>query len=313
MNKETILSSCFVLFLASCTGLDLPERDSSDSSFLCISEASLRGVSPVSRVTAGYTPIQEGSIGVFLADPSGTNKNYLSVDNRLYDYKEEGWTGNPAIMLGEENASVCAYYPYVLDYINSAEIPLENRVYDVAYDLAYATAQEVDGTSKFKVSFQMKRAYALLTLNISRTDKVKDAITISNIALGGADYKGLNKKNTLNISNGEYGTATAADDNVLNFSFPEGDGITLEPGASSVQKFLLVPAASLENGLKITLTVYNATTTVSTVITEIKKFEAGYESTVSLKLDGTMIGIESVTIQEWVEHTIDGGIPLPIS
>lgn len=287
-----------------------------DSSFLCISEASLRGVSPVSRATDGYTVITEGSIGVFLVDVSETNENYLPVINRAYDYSDKGWAGNPSIMLGESEASVCAYYPYVEGYIESAKIPLQSRVYDAAHDLAYATAQQVDGTSNFKVSFKMKRAYALLTLNIVRDAKATGDITISNIALGGVDNIGiLNKENTLNISSGVYGTATAADgaDNVLNFNFPKGEEITLVPGGTSEQKFLLVPAAGLDNGLRITLTVYNENTTVSTVISEITKFEAGYQSTVSLKLDGTVLNIESVTIEELVDHQIDGGVPvLPV-
>lgn len=316
MNKETILSSFFVLFLASCSGSELPEGYSLDSSFLCVSEASLRGVSPVSRATQGYTAIQEGSIGVFLADVLATGENYIAVDNRAYDYSDGAWVGNPSsIKLGESAASVCAYYPYVEGYTSSAKIPLQNRVYDAAHDLAYATAQTVDGSSNFKVSFQMKRAYALLTLNIVRTSAVNDTITISNIALGGADNIGLNKENTLNISSGVYGTATAADvpNNVLNFNFPKGKEITLAPGGTSEQKFLLVPATALDNGLRITLTVYNETTTVSTVIPEITKLEAGYQSTVGLKFDGTMLGIESVTTEEWVDHPIDGGIPLPVN
>lgn len=287
-----------------------------DSSFLCISEASLRGVSPVSRAKEGYTAITQGSIGVFLADEMETNENYLPVINRAYDYSDKGWAGNPSIMLGESEASVCAYYPYVEGYIESAKIPLQSRVYDADHDLAYAIAQTVDGTSNFKVSFQMRRAYALLTLNIARDAKATGEITISNIALGGVDNKGiLNKENTLNISSGKYGTATAADapDNVLNFNFPKGKEIKLGPGDNSEQKFLLVPAAALTNGLRITLTVYNENTTVSTVISEITKFEAGYQSTVSLKLDGTVLNIESVTIEEWVDHQIDGGVPvLPV-
>lgn len=313
MNKETILSSFFVLLLASCSGSGLPEADSLDSSFLCISEASLRGVSPVSRAT-GYTAITQGSIGVFLADVSETNDNYLPVINRAYDYSDKGWAGNPSIMLGESAASVCAYYPYVDGYAESTKIPLKSRVYDAAHDLAYATAQSVDGTSNFKVSFKMSRAYALLTLNIARASNATGEITISNIALGGADNTGLNKENTLNISSGKYGTATAADapDNVLNFPFPKEKEIKLGPGDNSEQKFLLVPAAALTNGLRITLTVYNETTTVSTVISEITKFEAGYQSTVSLKLDGTVLNIESVTIEEWVDHQIDGGVVLPV-
>lgn len=317
MNKATILSSFFVLFLASCSGSELPYVDSSDSSYLCISEASLRGVSPVSRATPGYTAITAGSIGVFLDDVLTTNENYIPVDNRAYDYSDGAWVGNPSsIKLGESAASVCAYYPFVEGYTSSAAIPLQSRVYDAAHDLAYATAQTVDGTSKFEVSFQMKRAYALLTLNIARDANATGEITISNIALGGADSKGiLNKENTLNISSGKYGTATAADgaDNALNFPFPKGGEITLAPDGTSEQKFLLVPAAGLDKGLRITLTVYNETTTVSTVISEITKFEAGYQSTVSLKLDGTVLNIESVTTEEWVDHQIDGGVPvLPV-
>lgn len=316
MNKETILSSFFVLLLASCSGSELPEGDSLDSSFLCISEASLRGVSPVSRATDGYTAITQGSIGVFLADVSEKNENYLPVINRAYDYSDKGWAGNPSIMLGESAASVCAYYPYVDSYAESTKIPLQSRVYDADHDLAYAIAQTVDGTSNFKVSFQMRRAYALLTLNIARDAKATGEITISNIALGGVDnYKGiLNKENTLNISSGVYGTATAADapDNALNFPFPKEKEIKLRPNENSEQKFLLVPAADLDKGLRITLTVYNETTTVSTVISEITKFEAGYQSTVSLKLDGTVLNIESVTIEEWVDHQIDGGVVLPV-
>lgn len=314
MNKETILSSFFVLLLASCSGSELPEGEPLDSIFLCISEASLRGVSPVSRATEGYTAITEGSIGVFLADASETNENYLPINNHTYNYSEAGWVGSPSsIKLGESDAWVCAYYPYVESYNTSAEIPLQSRVYDAAHDLAYAINQPVNGNSNYEVSFLMKRAYAMLTLNIARGMDATGEITISNIAFGGADNPGLNKTNTLNISTGEYGTAIAADspNNALDFSF-EGKEIKLAPNGTSKQEFLLVPVADLTKGLKITLTVYNETTTVSTVISEITKFEAGYQSTVNLKLDGTMLNIESVTIEEWVDHQIDGGIPLPV-
>lgn len=289
-------------------------------------EASMNDLQPASRA-GGKATITEGSIGVFLDNISG-GTDYDPKNNVCYtaEKKENAtvWNSDDALFFNTSIANVCAYYPYVNDaaYADSKKIPLTTRVYDAAYDLSYATNIPMNATQQVangstsgagcQVNFSMKHAYALLELNLTR-DNLKDDVTISKIEIAAT---GLNASNTLDITNGSYGNATALPSKAV-YAI-EKELTLLKNDALTKPVLLIVPMTTTGNPeLKFTFTLKNTgNPTMSATINSIKQFEKAKKYIVNLSVNGTGLEASSVTILPWKEVSVtnsSGGsfIPLP--
>lgn len=288
-------------------------------------EASMNDLQPASRA-GGKATITEGSIGVFLNNISG-GTDYDTKNNVCYtaEKKENAtvWNSDDALFFNTSIANVCAYYPYVNDaaYADSKKISLTTRVYDAAYDLSYATDIPMNATQQVangstsgagcQVNFSMKHAYALLELILTR-GSLKDDVTISKIEIAAT---GLNASNTLDITSGSYGSATALPSKAV---YTIEEELTLLKGGTLTKPVLLiVPMTTIGNPeLKFTFTLKNTgNPTMSATISSIKQFEKAKKYIVNLSVNGTGLEASSVTILPWTEVTVNNAgnsfIPLP--
>lgn len=292
-------------------------------------EASMNDLQPASRA-GGKATITEGSIGVFLNNISG-GTDYDTKNNVCYTAEKDAnngtvvWNSDDALFFNTSIANVCAYYPYVNDaaYADSKKIPLTTQVYDAAYDLSYATNIPMNATQQVangsmdgagcQVSFSMKHAYALLELNLTRGN-LKDDVTISKIEIAAT---GLNASNTLDITSGSYGSATALPGKAVYII--EEELTLLKGGTLTKPVLLIVPMTTTGNPeLKFTFTLKNTgNPTMSATINSIKQFEKAKKYIVNLSVNGTGLDASSVTILPWKEVSVtnsSGGgsfIPLP--
>lgn len=289
-------------------------------------EASMNDLQPASRADSKKT-IEAGSIGVFLDNASGGTdydpKNNVCYTAETDDSGATVWNSDDALFFNTTTANVCAYYPYVnsADFGDSKKIPLTTQVYDAAYDLSYATdipmnATEgeangsMDGAGN-SVKFSMTHAYALLELNLKR-GSLKDDVTISKIEITAS---GLNASNTLDITSGSYGTATASADKAV---YTITEELALTKGNTLTKPVLLiVPMTTGSPELKFTFTLKNTgNPTMSATIKTITQFEQAKKYIVNLTVNGTGLDASSVTILPWTEVNVTntgGGsfIPLP--
>lgn len=290
-------------------------------------EASMNDLQPASRADSKKT-IEAGSIGVFL-DNVSSGTDYDPKKNVCYTAEKDDagttvWNSDDALFFNTSTANVCAYYPYVNDdaYADSKKIPLTTQVYDAAYDLSYATNipmnanenEATQGTPGNRVRFSMTHAYALLELNLTR-GSLKDDVTISKIEITAS---GLNASNTLDITSGSYGTATA----LAGGTYAIDEEMLLTAGGSLKKSFLIVPMTITGQAeLKFTFTLKNTgnptmNPTMSATINTITQFEKAKKYIVNLTVNGTGLEASSVTILPWKEVNVTntgGGsfIPLP--
>lgn len=288
-------------------------------------EASMNDLQPASRADSKKT-IEAGSIGVFLDNVSG-GTDYDPKKNVCYTAEKDEnakivWNSDDALFFNTSTANVCAYYPYVDGeaYADSKKIPLTTQVYDAAYDLSYATNvlmnadqnEATSGTPGNRVRFSMTHAYALLELNLKR-GSLKDDVTISKIEITAS---GLNASNTLDITSGSYGSASASD-KAVDYTIEE-ELTLLKNDALTKPVLLIVPmTASGKPELKFTFTLKNTgNPTMSATISSITQFEKAKKYIVNLTVNGTGLEASSVTVLSWreVNVTNTGGgsfIPLP--
>lgn len=271
--------------------------------------ASTGELQPETRA-ATYTTINSGSIGVFL-NPKNVGeydvKKNVKYTASIVDGKTVWSSVDPLFFTGFM-AKVCAYHPYVagVSYENCKSMTLRTQKYDVAYDLSYAkeiwmnatlgVANGMESGAGNRVKFSMDRAYALLELNFKRGN-LKDDAVISRIEVTAT---GLKSTNTLDISTGAYGTATAARDNKFILAYESGREISLPKNTSATpvaQQILVVPATGLSN-MNLTLTLKSTgSPTLSTSVSGISQFERGKKYILNMTVNATSVEFLSMQVQ----------------
>lgn len=267
---------------------------------LVIEGAAEAGPEPVSRAaTRAAVSITEGSIGVFLADAASGNYEPRANACYTYDGTKGAWGSDDALFFSEADANVCAYYPYDASQMNSKAILLTTQAYDRGKDLSFAT-NTVMSAANNKVTFTMDHAYALMELNLKR-ENIKDDIAISQIDLVAT---GLMASNTVDITNGTYGTATALPGG--KFTLKEESAITIPKNTATVQrKILLVPTGTFAGGTKFSFTLDDKeSTTMSATIASLTGYGKKKKYIVNLTVNGTEIEVQSVTVVPWTETAI---------
>lgn len=302
---KALLPVACLMLLSACSADEMSSGIGEDALLTVLGLRSPIGHSEVdSRAAAGFTDITSGSMGLFLDNPAGRD-NYAPKKNLKYTASIDGltvkWSTDKRIFLVSADAEVCAYYPYVDEYTDRNAIPLSSRVHDAAHDLVYSTVSLMN-LSNTGVTFQMKRAYALITLNIKRGN-IKDDCTVKAVTFGG----GLNHSAKLNITDGTMTGTVAADRGKLTFEAPELTEFTVPANSSHVKKeFLLVPLTTiLTAGLEVMFTFADGQTASATI--GISTLQAGNQYVVNLVLNNTSMG-SSVTVDKvWTSHPVDNG------
>lgn len=253
MRKILFIGLIFSL-LCSCSNLDYTEGgDGEFGTPLSVTSASIL----MTRGTS--TTLTNGSIGVFRLAANG----YTAQNNVRYDYNSTtgAWVKNSNdIYLGNNAATICAYSPIgaagVTATADPTKITLTSQKYDVAQDLCYA--RNVTGVTNAlpNVSFDMLRAYAKMTFNITHpASTYSGAGVVTQIGIANA---GLNSTGTLNVTNGTYGAGTTGTVS-FNPSIP-----AIAVGQTVSTSVMLVPVTTAMSGnLTFTFTVDGAVKTMT--------------------------------------------------
>lgn len=304
MRTKILLPSVYALCLCLLCGCNsgegpgVPDEGGDLRVPLVVNGAMEGEAEPVTRAT---TTIESGSIGVFLADADVSGSNYEPRVNACYTYNttDSKWASDDALFFSEADANVCAYYPYDADQTDSHAIKLTTQKYDAAKDLSFAVNSTMNATNN-SVTFNMNHAYALMEINLKR-ENIKDDISFEKIDLVAA---GLNASNTVDITDGTYGTSTGCVDGT--FTYREDAAISLPKTSNTVQcKVLLVPTGTLTSGTKFSFTLDDAeSTTMSVTITSLTQYEKKKKYIVNLTVNGTEVVTQSVTVKEWTEKTV---------
>lgn len=247
--------------------------------------------------TAVTVPLENGDqIGVFLTAISG---NYT---NTCYTRDDGIWRPNTlrdrSSLLG--SGMVCAYYPWKKTF-TTTDFSLIPQLYTVENDICFAMNQAIDDhTGQAPVAFEMKRAYAMLELEVVRSTAQDDAL-LTALKL---ENKMLPAFRSLNIATGIYGTLTTAGE----LAFP-GLRIVLSRNNTTSLRILLPPCEVLNSsGLKVTFIVYGKKISFMVSTNSVmKKFEAGKCYKVKVNANGTYYVVAAVTLADWNLQDLDNG------
>ena len=235
-------------------------------------------------------------IGVFLAATSGNYTNTCYIRNSgIWRPKT---SGDRSSLLG--SGTVCAYYPWGTTFA-STDFSLTPQLYTVENDICFATNQAIDDhTGQAPVAFEMKRAYAMLKLDVVRSTTQDDAL-LTALKL---ENSMLPAFRSLDIATGSYGTLTMAGELVFS-----GLSIVLPRNNTTSLKILLPPCEALDSsGLKVTFTLYGKFLSFTVSTNEVmKKFEAGKCYKVTVNANGTYYAVGEVTLADWSLQDMDNG------
>lgn len=320
LSITRLLSVGSCLLLGSCSqGEDALTSGASGNALLPISvEASLADV--VTTRTAGYTPVPSGgAIGVFRTAPVTAD----SPAQRDVKYTYNGTKWNPEseanqIVVGAENATLCAYYPQgkVSFTTNTTQTALTVKDYSAANDLCYADkpVQAAVNNANRTVSFQMEHAYSRLQIHITRssTADYPNACKITSIqmepATAGSEFYTARTINVgLPATNGSQLTGSKAASWTLNTAALAMGTAGISKGATdtSIDKLFPPQAFSTNIGTKLTLTIDGKNQTVTVPYAKLTGLKAGEISRIMLEIQGTELVVESVQIKQWT--TINSG------
>lgn len=124
----------------------------------------------------------DGKLGVFLTGGAG----YASAAYQ-YTGKNGYWTSDNPLMLGPDDATICAWYPY--DYYipaNSAALgtfPLYAQKYSTESDLVFLSSVSGLNNRNSSLNIRLAHAYALLEFRIQRDATYKGAGSIGKISI----------------------------------------------------------------------------------------------------------------------------------
>lgn len=165
-----------LLALFSCSDDRLPrhpgDTDGEQVPLRVASATAGNGLGVQTRAAGDRDTLQAGSsIGLFLKEDAANG--YSALGNLRFDYATPFWETGEQILLGEQNATLAAYYPYSAGKVNP--VMLRCQRYALSEDLHY-------------VNFQANKDVSDVTLNLSR---VYSRIEFSFI--GHSAYKGDGK------------------------------------------------------------------------------------------------------------------------
>lgn len=314
LSITRLLSVGSCLLLGSCSqGEDALTSGAPGNALLPISvEASLADV--VATRTTGYTPVPSGgAIGVFRTAP--VTADSPAQRDVKYTYNGTQWSPESEakqIVVGAENATLCAYYPQgkVSFTVNTTQTALTVKDYSAANDLCYADkpVQAAVNNANRAVSFLMEHAYSRLQIHITRssTADYPNACKITSIqmepATAGSEFYTARTINVgLPATNGSQLTGSKAASWTLNTAALAMGATGISKGATDtgIDKLFPPQAFSTNVGTKLTLTIDGKNRTVTVPYAKLTGLKAGEISRIMLEIQGTELVVESVQIKQW--------------
>lgn len=314
MKKNLIYISAVCALLCSCSNTDNPadNKDNGITKALSVSSTSMDAFA--TRAATELTT-DGAAIGMFLKDDAGSG--YVAADNSNVKYvytaantpKWGGATTADVIYLNNNNAQVCAYYPYDATVTDATAVALlsQENLLDGSKDLSYSiyNAGTLNNTNN-EIALTMNHAYAKITFSITRDQSYAGTCAITNVKL--EDVTNPDSKiiasSTLNITDGTYSSPTFGAVNIsVDATTAVFDGIATPEDVS----VLMVPVAALDDLTKISFTVdsnlMSTTLDTSAATGTLKALAAGTNYKINVTIKGKGLQITTVSITDWVDDT----------
>ncbi len=319
MKKELIYLSAACAFLCSCSNDDngVATKDNGVMKALAVSSASMDAFA--TRAGSVTELATEGAaIGMFLKDDP-TN-GYVAADNSNIQYvytaantpKWGGATPADVIYLNNNDAQVCAYYPYDAAVTDPAAVALtsQENLVDGSKDLCYSYYNTANlNNANNQIALTMQHAYSKITFSITRDESYASTCAVTNIKIEdatNADSKIIPSATLDIIGDQLYTLSTAgAVDCPLTDTTPVYDGIT-DVATPEEASLLMVPVAALDASTKISFTVDGnvMSTTLDTSDTTgiLKALAAGTNYKINVTIKGRGLQVTKVDIVDWLDN-----------
>jgi len=294
INKLFLFATALTVILTSCSKEDLILSEDTQNAAFGISSA----VMDASVTTKAATTLSSGSIGVYRSDNAGSG--YVAQLSE-FTYTTSWGTITP-IYLNNNAAQICAYYPfaYVSGTVDPSAISIIAQKQDDAKELVYAVNANYSNTNK-TATFAMVQAYSKITFTINKDVSYTGTGAITSLSLSNA---ALIQSNTINITNGTYGTGTVA-------TATYNPAIaSLTTGTPTLTALLLPPTITgtdMTGNVNLSITIDGTELSVPITASSFTgKFIAGNNYQVALVIKGTSLVVSSVTIAGWNDTPVTG-------
>lgn len=317
MRKNLFYVSAVCTLLCGCSNNDTSEmRDNGSLTALAVASASMDGFATRS-VTELTT--DGAAIGMFLKEDAANG--YVAQANVQYVYtaantpKWGGATTADAIYLNNNDAWVCAYYPYDATLTDASAVALtsQENLVDGSKDLSYSIYNTATlNNANNEIALTMNHAYSKITFSVTRDESYTGTCAITNVKIedaATADSK-IISSSSLNITDATYsaiptlGVVTFAVDATTAVYDGIADATTPTPEDVSV---LMVPVAALDDVTKISFTVdgnvMSTTLDTSAATGTLNALAAGTNYKINVTIKGKGLQVTTVDITDWVDNT----------
>lgn len=295
MKKFYLFATSVALVLSSCSNnsnnadVEIPEGNIKPLSLLVDIETSTSRSAKTSDINGEVTTDNLTQIGVHICQHNGFGTEYISGSKNTTWNKNSNskWTPAKEIFLGSDNANIYAYHPYnESSDLNVAAVPVTVGNTDYLFGKATTGTNEtifVANNQNTTASIKMKHAMSQVVWNFTKEDTYTGAAQITAIAMSK-----LNLTGTLNI---ETGTISATENN-------NAHTLNVNLTAPTSKNFMIFPTTyTADDAFSMSFTIDGKTMT--STFTNGFSFARGMKHNINVKLKGTGIVIESVTVEPW--------------
>lgn len=294
MKKFYLFATSVALVLSSCSNnsnnadVEIPEGNIKPLSLLVDIETSTSKSGSASDISGEVTDKNLSQIGVHICEHNGFGTQYISgSNNTTWNKSGNSWTTTTPIYLGSDNANIYAYHPYnESSDLNVAAVPVTVGNTDYLFGKATTGTNEtifVANNQNTTASIKMKHAMSQVVWNFTKEDTYTGAAQISAISMSK-----LNLTGTLNI---ETGTISATENN-------NAHTLNVNLTAPTSKNFMIFPTTyTADDAFSMSFTIDGKTMT--STFTNGFSFARGMKHNINVKLKGTGIVIESVTVEPW--------------
>lgn len=250
-----------------------------------------------------------GSIGIFLKEDAANG--YAALTNQKFSYGTPFWQTDAQILLGEQNATLAAYYPYSVGRVNP--VMLRSQRYSAGEDLHYVNFEANSGVSD--VTLNLSRIYSRIVFNFTADASYTGAGKVTAIHFEGDGIAPVAMLDMfdLTVSGVVGGSVRDILDPFTGLHVAEVTGFTTEFKSADAEKkkadCLMIPA-TLTGNITFTITVdgFKMVGTVSPeqlcgsggILMEGVKYE------VNITVKPTRLEIASISKTEWEPVDVDG-------
>lgn len=253
--------------------------------------------------------LKSGSIGIFLQEDAANG--YAALTNLKFSYDTPFWQTDEQILLGEQNATLAAYYPYSVGRVNP--VMLRSQRYSAGEDLHYVNFEANSGVSA--VTLNLSRIYSRIVFNFTADASYTGAGKVTAIHFSGDGIAPVAMLDMfdLTVSGVVGGSVRDILEPFTGLHVAEVTGFTTEFKATDAEKkkadCLMIPA-TLTGNITFTITVdgFKMEGTVSPeqlcgaggILMEGVKYE------VNINVKPTRLEIASISKTEWEPVDVGG-------